>query len=160
MISAATIGLNAVFAHLSRRGFMPGMPCLASLGGTGLLAACQGTREPAATPAPGGNGGQAVREVGPAARPMYQMDPQHTGRSPHAGPRRATLVRTFDTTSVETREPGDPRPEIQSSAAIAPDGTIYIGNFPGILCALRDPGKGDSLELLWRFHPAGASSFH
>jgi outer membrane protein assembly factor BamB len=25
---------------------------------------------------------------------------------------------------------------------------------------LRDPGTGSQLELLWRFHPAGASSFH
>jgi outer membrane protein assembly factor BamB len=88
------------------------------------------------------------------------MDPQHTGRSPHAGPRQAVLLRTFDTARVETPDPGDPRPEIQSSAAIGPDGTIYIGNFPGNLFALRDPGRGDTLEVLWRFHPTGASSFH
>src|SRR5207248_6579706 len=90
------------------------------------------------------------------------MDPQHTGRSPHAGPRQARLIRQVDTTNpgVETTDPGDPRPEIQSSAAIGPDGTIYIGNFPGNLFALRDPGSGDRLDLLWRFHPPGASPFH
>ena len=42
--------------------------------------------------------------------------------------RGAVVLRTFDTTQpgVETRDPGDPRPEIQSSAAIGLDGTIYI----------------------------------
>jgi outer membrane protein assembly factor BamB len=91
---------------------------------------------------------------------MDQIDPQHTGRSPHAGPRQARLLRAFETAQFETPEPGDPRPEIQSSAAIGPDGTMYIGNFPGTLLALRDPGRGEALEVLWRFHPAGASSFH
>jgi len=91
---------------------------------------------------------------------MYQMDPQHTGRSPHAGPRQLVLLRSFDTANVETADPGDPRPNIESSAAIGPDGTIYIGNFPGNLFALRDPGNGDRLEMLWRFHPPRASSFH
>lgn len=43
---------------------------------------------------------------------------------------------------------------------VDPDGTMYLGNFPGNLMALRDPGTGSQLELLWRFHPAGASSFH
>src|SRR5919197_506847 len=37
-----------------------------------------------------------------AGRPMYQMDSQHTGRSPHAGPRQAVLLRTFDTARGET----------------------------------------------------------
>ncbi len=93
---------------------------------------------------------------------MYQMDPRHTGRSPYAGPARPVLARSFDTAhpSLAFADPGDPRHEIQSSAAIAPDGTIYIGNFPGGLYALRDPGEGELLEMAWRFHPAGASSFH
>lgn len=70
-----------------------------------------------------------------AGRPMYQLDLRHTGRSPHAGPRWARVLRRFDTTNpgVETPEPGDPRPDVQCSAAIAPDGTIYIGTFPGNL---------------------------
>jgi outer membrane protein assembly factor BamB len=90
------------------------------------------------------------------------MNAQHTGRSHLAGPHNARLLRLFDTTQpgFETVQPGDPRPEIQSSAAVGPDGTIYIGNFPGNLLALRDPGRGDSLEVVWRFHPEGASSFH
>ncbi len=97
-----------------------------------------------------------------SGRLMYQMDPQHTGRSPFTGPRQPVLRRTFDTTNpgFETVEPGDPRSEIQSSAAVGPDGTIYIGNFPGNLFALQDSGSNDLLKLLWRFHPAGASSFH
>jgi outer membrane protein assembly factor BamB len=95
-----------------------------------------------------------------AGRPQYQMDAQHSGRSPYAGPSQPVLLRSFDSAALTTATPGDPRPEIQSSAAIGPDGTIYLGNFPGNLLALRDPGAGSQLELLWRFHPEGASSFH
>jgi len=92
---------------------------------------------------------------------MYQMDAQHSGRSPHAGPRQVRLLRTFDTSRPElTPDPGGPARDIQSSAAIGPDGTIYIGNFPGTLFALRDPGQGDALSPVWRFHPTGASSWH
>jgi outer membrane protein assembly factor BamB len=91
---------------------------------------------------------------------MYQVDLRHTGRSPYAGPRQAVLRRTFDSAGFDTPEPGDPRPEIQGSAAIGPDGTLYIGSFPGNLFALRDPGSGDALGVFWRFHPPGASSFH
>ncbi len=88
------------------------------------------------------------------------MDSQHTGRSPYAGPTNPVSLRTFDTLSPPTDQPGDPRPDIQSSAAVGADGTIYIGNFQGNLEALRDPGSGQSLELVWRFHVPGASSFH
>lgn len=107
---------------------------------------------PAASPAP----------AGPplAGKPMYQMDPRHTGRSPYNGPRRPVLLRTFLTGSFPTQDPLTQRADIQSSAAIGPDGTIYIGNFPGNLFALRDPGAGDRLEVVWRFHPPGASSLH
>jgi outer membrane protein assembly factor BamB len=91
---------------------------------------------------------------------MYQMDPQHSGRSPHAGPLKPAVLRAFDLSQLETREPGDPRQNVESSAAVGPDGTIYLGHFPGNLVALRDPGRGNALELAWRFHPAGASSFH
>jgi len=93
---------------------------------------------------------------------MYQMDAQHTGRSAYAGPQQVVKLRSYDTANpgIETQEPGDPRSEIQSSAAIDSDGTIYVGNFPGNLFALRDPGQGEALELRWRFHPLGASSFH
>src|SRR5262249_16840180 len=67
---------------------------------------------------------------------------------------------SFDSAVMPVQAPGDPRPEIQSSAAIAPDGTIYVGTFRGTLLALRDPGTGDQLSLQWSFHPEGASSFH
>lgn len=96
-----------------------------------------------------------------AMKAMYQMDAQHSGRSPFGGVRQAVLLRTFDTTSpdVDTPEPGDPGPDIQGSAAIDRDGMIYVGNLAGTLYALRDPGSGANLELVWRFHPAGASPF-
>ncbi|MGH2349990.1 MAG: PQQ-binding-like beta-propeller repeat protein [Chloroflexota bacterium] len=139
-----------------RRQFLKVSGTVAALGAGSLLAGCQSSPQTiVVTPAPSA-GGQA----GNPGKPMFQMDAQHTGRSPHVGPRKATLLRTFNTTSVDTPEPGFTRPEIQSSAAIGPDGTIYIGNFPGNLFALRDPGRGDTLEMRWRFHPPGASSMH
>src|SRR5207248_2651234 len=36
----------------------------------------------------------------PIGRPMYQMDAQHTGRSPYIGPRQPLLLRTFNTSFV------------------------------------------------------------
>jgi large repetitive protein len=94
---------------------------------------------------------------------MYQQDPQHTGRSPYPGPRQATVLRRFDTALPELM-PSDaatPRADFQSSSAIGPDGTIYVANFPGVLFALRDsPSARDRLDLVWRFHPPNASSFH
>ena len=94
---------------------------------------------------------------------MYQQDPQHTGRSPYAGPRQATVLRRFDT-SLPENMPSDaaiPRDDFQSSSAIGPDGTIYVANFPGVLFALRDSSTArDRLDLVWRFHPPNASSFH
>jgi outer membrane protein assembly factor BamB len=89
---------------------------------------------------------------------MYQLNAQHTGRSPFAGPRRAVLARRFDSASYPTNEPA--RIDIQNSAVIGPDGTIYVSNFPGNLFALRDPGNGDRLEVIWHFHPARSASFH
>jgi outer membrane protein assembly factor BamB len=94
-----------------------------------------------------------------SGRPQYRMDAQHTERSPYGGPSWPVLLASFDSASLPTAAPGDPRPEIQSSAAIGADNTIYLGNFRGNLMALRDSGGGQ-LELLWHFHPEGASSFH
>jgi outer membrane protein assembly factor BamB len=91
---------------------------------------------------------------------MYQLNAQHTGRSPYAGPRRAVLARTFDSASYPTTDPAFPRADIQSSAVIGSDGTIYISNFPGNLFALRDSGSGDRLEVRWRFHPPRSTSLH
>jgi outer membrane protein assembly factor BamB len=105
----------------------------------------------------------AVAAAAGAGKPMYQMDPQHTGRSASAGPRRLTLLRTFATGAPELMpsDPLVPAPDIQSSAAIGPDGTIYIGNFPGTLFALRDsPSARDQLVLAWRFRPANSSPYH
>jgi len=35
-----------------------------------------------------------------------------------------------------------------------------VANFPGALFALRDGAARDQLDVAWRFHPAGSSSFH
>jgi outer membrane protein assembly factor BamB len=81
---------------------------------------------------------------------MYQQDAQHTGRSPYAGPRQATILRRFDT-SLPQKVPSDPtttRADFQSSSAIGPDGTIYVANFPGALFALRD-SSGARGEVIW-----------
>jgi outer membrane protein assembly factor BamB len=97
----------------------------------------------------------------PIGRPMYQMDAQHTGRSPHIGPRQPILLRTFDTSMLEVPDPIFGNSDIQSSAAIAPDGTAYIGLHSGTLFALRDPaGAGNQLAARWNFHPIGGSSWH
>jgi outer membrane protein assembly factor BamB len=97
----------------------------------------------------------------PIGRPMYQMDAQHTGRSPHIGPRQPILLRTFDTSQIELPDPIFGNSDIQSSAAIAPDGTAYIGLHSGTLYALRDPfGAGNQLAARWSFHPPGGSSWH
>lgn len=91
-------------------------------------------------------------------RPMFQMDAQHTGLSPYAGPRAPTLLRTYQIPAPT--EATHPPIDVQSSAAIGPDGTIYIGSHAGVMVALRDPGSGSALSLVWQFHPAGASSWH
>ena len=89
---------------------------------------------------------------------MFQMNAQHTGRSPYAGPRRPNVVRTYQLPAPT--EPTHPAIDVQSEAAIGPDGTIYIGSHAGVMVALQDPGSGDQLSLVWQFHPAGASSWH
>jgi outer membrane protein assembly factor BamB len=148
-----------------------GAPAAASLGApvaavaspTAAPAAPSPTAAPqpslAATPA-----GALTATVSPApvGRPQFGQDAQHTGRSAHAGPRAVRLLRSFDTTNpgVDTPEPGWDKPDIQSSFAVAPDGTMYVSNMAGNVLALRDPGKGDRLELAWRFHPKGASPWH
>jgi hypothetical protein len=92
---------------------------------------------------------------------MYQMDAQHTGRSPHTGARQLKLLRTFNTSQVEVPDPVFGSSDIQSSAAIAPDGTAYLGLHNGLLFALHDPvNAGDQLAARWSFHPAGGSSWH
>jgi outer membrane protein assembly factor BamB len=103
----------------------------------------------------------------PVGRPMYQMDPQHTGRSPNRGPRQPKLMRSFNTGNFQVKDGATPQPDIQSSAAVGPDGTIYLANHQGVLFALRDPRTGptggpqrQTLELAWRCHPPESSSWH
>ena len=64
-----------------------------------------------------------------AGKPMYQMDPQHTGRSQHTGPKQLRLMRSIDLISPELRPPEQAvvnTPDIESSTVIGPDGTIYV----------------------------------
>lgn len=144
----------------SRRRFLSGTAGLAFLGGFGLLAVCRDTAH-ASTPVVVETAAQAAPADQPVVgKPMYQVDARRSGRSPHAGPRRAVLLRTFESGAFPTEQPAFSRPDIQSSSAIGPDGTIYIANFHGNLFALRDPGSGDRLEVAWRFHPLAASSLH
>jgi outer membrane protein assembly factor BamB len=93
---------------------------------------------------------------------MYQMDPQHTGRSPHAGPRTLAALRTFDTNQPQFLPDDAPNhaPDFQSAPAVGPDGTIYIGFHGGTFFALRDsPSARDRLDLAWSFHAQAASSW-
>ena len=96
---------------------------------------------------------------------MYQMDPLHTGRSPHTGPRQLTLLRSIDAKAPELR-PADQAslttPDIQSSTVIGADGTIYVTTFSGWTYAFKDsPSARDRLDLAWRFRPAeGGSPLH
>jgi len=118
---------------------------------------------PSAAPAASPAAAAAAASPAPVAagarvgKPMYQMDPLHTGRSPHMGPRRLGLLRTFNTTAPENRPPDLAQittPDIQSSTAVAPDGTIYLGTFSGWTYALKDsPSASDRLDMAWRFRP-------
>src|SRR4051794_31743500 len=97
-------------ARLTRRWFLRGVGGLATFGGIGMLVACQGPAQsgppssasalPTASPGVAANSSPVsapvAGEAGAVApglvtggRPMYQMDAQHTGRSPYGGPRRA-----------------------------------------------------------------------
>lgn len=107
--------------------------------------------------------GEQVAGAAPAGKPMYQMDPQHTGRSPYAGPRVAVVARTFDMgfpTGQSDPAIARQRAEVQSSSAVGADGTMYFTNFQGNLFALRDPGTGDTLSVAWHLHVDGQSSLH
>ncbi len=88
------------------------------------------------------------------------MDSQHSGRSPHNGPRRLTLLRSFDSFAVRPPDSLLAIPDIQSSWAIGPDGTIYATTFAGELLALRDGSTANQLQPAWRYHPPGGTPFH
>jgi outer membrane protein assembly factor BamB len=93
------------------------------------------------------------------------MDAQHTGRSPHTGPRRLTLLRSLALSAPELRPPDAPpitTVDIQSSTAVGPDGIIYATTFAGWTYAVRDSASAkDRLDLVWRFRPAeGGAPFH
>jgi outer membrane protein assembly factor BamB len=133
-------------------------------------AAVSPVAKPAASVGPSPSAAVASASPSPVAaaggvggKPMYQMDALHTGRSPNTGPRTLAISRTFNTNQPDLR-PDDalvPTPDIQSSTAIGPDGTIYATNFVGWLFALKDsPSSANALDLAWRFRPANGSPFH
>ena len=146
-------------------------PAASPVGSPSAAPAVSPVAQPAASVGPSPSAGvvasaspsPAVAAGGVVGKPMYQMDAQHTGRSPHTGPQRLAIKRTFNTNQPDLR-PADalgPGPDIQSSTAIGPDGTIYATNFIGWLLALKDsPSAPDSLDLAWRFRPANGSPFH
>lgn len=68
--------------------------------------------------------------------PMYHHDPQHTGRSPYAGPEVPNLRWTFSALTW-----------IQSSVAIGGDGTLYVGSTDENLYAIHPDGT-----LRWWFN--------
>ncbi len=45
---------------------------------------------------------------------------------------------------------------VRSSPAVTEDGTIVFGADDGVVYALRDPGSGEALELLWTFATGGS----
>jgi outer membrane protein assembly factor BamB len=130
----------------TRRRLLRGLAALAGLAGLSAASACANS-----PPAPVG---------ARPAKPMYQMDPRHSGRSPFRGPRHLALLRRFDAGQVPLSDPAFATADIQSSAAVDTEGTIYIGLHAGILFALRDPGRGEQLAARWHFQAPGASSWH
>lgn len=81
----------------------------------------------------------AVRAILPdlanSAWPMFQHDPQHTGRSPYVGPQTANLKWTF-TLSEDLNG-------YTNSPAIASDGTLYVcANNGGTHLYAVNPGDG------------------
>ena len=69
--------------------------------------------------------------------PMFRHDAQHTGCSPYVGPAWPQLRWRYPTSSCAA---------VESSPAIAADGTIYLGSFDGYLYAIRPDGS-----LKWRY---------
>jgi len=75
------------------------------------------------------------------------------------------LLRTFETAEQSNR-PDDQAsitsPDIQSSTAVGPDGTIYVTTFSGWSYAVNDsPTARARLDLVWRFRPTeGGGPFH
>src|SRR5437764_14609361 len=82
----------------------PAPPSPAAAGGgptAGAVASPAASPVAAASPSPAVAASPAPAALGLAGKPMYQMDAQHSGRSPHAGPRQVRLLRAFDTSRPE-----------------------------------------------------------
>ena len=89
----------------------------------------------------------------PDGRPAHRSQPAHRPAPADAAAHVQHVARST------SPDPIFGNADIQSSAAIAPDGTAYIGLHSGTLFALRDPvGAGNQLAARWSFHPPGGSS--
>ncbi len=75
--------------------------------------------------------------------PMYQHDPQHTGRSPHIGPQEGIIFWKFDVGG-----------EIFSTPIIDNIGNIYIGSYSMNLFAINSMG-----QQLWNFPLLGQNYY-
>jgi outer membrane protein assembly factor BamB len=183
---AALGGVSLIAACQTPSPPAPAQPTTAPSGGAAAASpAAAGSALPVAKPAPSPAASAASPAASPVAvpaaspavaaspspaaaapiagKPQYQVDAARTGRSPHAGPRQLTLRRSFDTGQPQfiPADAAIPRPDIQSSSAIDPSGTIYIANFAAGLFALRDGSAPNALDLVWHFVPSGgASSLH
>ncbi|MBV9323376.1 MAG: PQQ-like beta-propeller repeat protein [Chloroflexi bacterium] len=126
--------------------------------------------QPAATVAPAGRAAAPVAAASPAAagkqpaKQMYQQDPQHSGRSSFAGPRQqASVLRRYDLSTPDNipSDPAMPRVDVQASGVVGADGAFYVADFPGVLFALQNSSTAsDQLQVVWRFHPPMAGSYH
>ncbi len=149
----------------SRRSFLRWLGFASAAGTIGLATLGGGAAAGAAalTNAPVSGDVGAAAAANPTSQSMFQVNAQHTGRSPYAGPRSAVLLRSFEMalpTVTATGAAGQPTAQVQSSSVVGSDGTIYVSDFQGNLFALQDPGSGSTLAVRWRFHLSGQSPLH
>ena len=117
-----------------KRAFVPAV----GLALIAIAAFSNGSAVAAAGPAAGTQPPLSLRAAVPGladtAWPMSRGNVRHTGLSPYRGPQAAALKWTFfPALGVEDN--------FRSSAAIGPDGTIYVGCHNGFLYAVRPDGK-------------------
>ncbi|HUT04418.1 MAG TPA: PQQ-binding-like beta-propeller repeat protein [bacterium] len=76
--------------------------------------------------------------------PMHQMNPKHTGRSPHRGPKSPTIRWTYQTDG-----------EVACSPAIGPDSIVYLGTYAGTFYAIDSDGT-----LHWTYDAPGGGFYY
>lgn len=88
---------------------------------------------------PNQNGDHISGKLANTSWPMFRHDPMHTGRSPYQGPETPNFQWEFPTKGL-----------IESSPAVGPDGTVYIGSHDFHLYAFTPAGI-----LKWKFPTLG-----